>query len=138
MWKRIDHLKATGFTPDELNWLLAADRSAKAAVKETDAARFLAALRKELQAIQAEYDPAQYDFLTAMPPTDVDGLTALLTSLLQKLNRDEAADAVFHRHLAGRGEPETDGRQACLHRLRLSRAAITRLLITPSAIDRSR
>ena len=64
----VDHLKAAGFTPDELNWLLAADRSAKAATKETDAARFLAALRKELQAIQAEYDPAQYDFLTSRRP----------------------------------------------------------------------
>ncbi|MGH8627234.1 MAG: neuraminidase-like domain-containing protein, partial [Gammaproteobacteria bacterium] len=91
----IDRLKITGFTPDELNWLLAADRSAKAAVKEADAARFLAALRKDLQAIQAEFDPAQYDFLTVTPPTDVDGLTALLTSLLQKLNRDEAATQFF-------------------------------------------
>lgn len=35
-------------------------------MKEADAARFLAALRKELQAIQAENDPAQYDFLS--PP----------------------------------------------------------------------
>ena len=70
MWRQIDQLKATGFTPDELNWLLSADRSAKAAVKEADAARFLAALRKELQAIQAEYDPGQYDFLTVRrPPT---------------------------------------------------------------------
>lgn len=97
-WKfveRIDHLKAAGFTPDELNWLLAADRSAKAATKETDAARFLAALRKGLQAIQAEFDPGQYDFLTVRPPTDLDGLTALLTSLLQKLNRDEAATQFF-------------------------------------------
>ncbi len=87
----VDHLKAAGFTPDELNWLLAADRTAKAAAKEADAARFLTALRKELQAIQAEYAPAQYGFLTAVPPTDADSLTALLTSLLQQLNRDEAA-----------------------------------------------
>ena len=93
--EQVDHLKAAGFTPDELNWLLAADRSAKAATKEADAARFLAALRKDLQAIQAEYDPAQYDFLTAVPPTDVDSLTTLLTSLLQKLNRDEAATQFF-------------------------------------------
>src|SRR3712207_4103681 len=91
----VDHLKAAGFTPDELNWLLAADRSAKAATKETDAARFLTALRRELKAIQAEYDPAQYDFLTAVPPTDPDSLTTLLISLLQKLNRDEAATQFF-------------------------------------------
>ncbi|MDN3514337.1 MAG: neuraminidase-like domain-containing protein [Candidatus Brocadia sp.] len=91
----VDRLKTTGFTPDELNWLLAADRSAKAATKENDAARFLTALRKDLQAIQAEYDQGKYAFLTVTPPTDVDGLTALLTSLLQKLNRDEATAQFF-------------------------------------------
>lgn len=91
----IDRLKTAGFTPDELNWLLAADRSAKAATKENDAVRFLTALRKDLQAIQVEFDPGQYDFLTVAPPIDLDGLTALLTSLLQKLNRDEAAAQFF-------------------------------------------
>jgi len=103
-WKfveQIDHLKAAGFTPDELNWLLAADRTARAAPKEADAARFLAALRKELQGIKAEYSPnsPQYDFLS--PPRDVDNLTTLLTSLLQKLNRDEAAVTVFLKTLRG-------------------------------------
>ena len=97
----IDHLKAAGFKPDEIDWLLAADRSAKAAVKEADAARFLAALRKELQAIKAEYDPSQHDFLTVEPPTDVDSLTELLTSLLQKLNRSEAEVSFFLAALRG-------------------------------------
>ncbi|HEX8720433.1 MAG TPA: neuraminidase-like domain-containing protein [Pyrinomonadaceae bacterium] len=91
----VEHLKAARFTPDDLNWLLAADRTAKAAVKEADAARFLAALRKELQSVRAEYDPARYDFLNAAPPTEVESLTALLTSLLQTLNRDEAATQFF-------------------------------------------
>jgi hypothetical protein len=91
--EKVDHLKATGFKPDELNWLLAADRTAKAATKEADVARFLTALRKELQAIQAEHDPVQYGFLN--PPTDVDSLTTLLTALLQKLSRDEAATQLF-------------------------------------------
>lgn len=91
----LGHLKATGFKPDELNWLLARDLSAKAAMSEAEAARFLAALRQELQRLQAEYDPAQYDFLTVTPPTDVDSLTTLLTSLLQKLNRDEASIQFF-------------------------------------------
>ena len=100
--ERVDQLKAAGFAPDELNWLLAADRSAKASTKETDVARFLTALRKDLQGIQAEYDPAQYAFLTATPPTDVDSLTALLSSLLQKLNRDEAEVNVFLKTLRGR------------------------------------
>jgi len=88
--EKIDHLKVTGFTVDELNWLLAADQSAKAADKESDVSRFLTSLRKDLQTIQTEYDAAQYSFLTATPPTDVDKLSSLLTSLLQKLNRDEA------------------------------------------------
>ena len=42
--EKTDFLKNTGFSYDELNWLLAADRTAKAAVKESDAARFLTAL----------------------------------------------------------------------------------------------
>lgn len=103
--ERVDHLKAAGFSPDELNWLLAADRSAKAAVQEADAARFLAALRKELQTIQSEYntdDEQRYPFLNVSPPTDVDGLTTLLTSLLQKLNRDESATGAFLKTLRGR------------------------------------
>jgi hypothetical protein len=97
----VDLLQATGFTPDELNWLLAADRSAKAAVKETDAARFLLALRKELQAIQTQYDPAQYDFLTVQTPTNVGQLSALLNTLLQKLNREESEASYFLATLRG-------------------------------------
>ena len=99
--EHIDRLKATGFTPDELNWLLASDSNAKSAIKETDATRFLAALRQALQAIKAEYDPTQYGSLSATPPTDVDGLTALLTSLLQKLNRSEAEVNAFLATLQG-------------------------------------
>ena len=99
--EKIDRLKATGFKPDELNWLLAGDRTAKSATKESDATRFLAALRQELQVIEAEYDPTQYAFLTVTPPTDVDGLSALLTSLLQKLNRSEAEVSSFLATLRG-------------------------------------
>jgi hypothetical protein len=97
--EKIDHLNTTDFTPDELNWLLTADQSAKAAVKVGDAARFLTALRKDLQAIQAEYDPAQYAFLSS--PNDVVSLTTLLTSLLQKLNRDDIGVDIFLKTLRG-------------------------------------
>lgn len=93
--QKVDRLKTYGFTADELNWVLAADRTAKAAVKESDGTRFLAALRKELQSIRDQFDPAQFAFLTATPPTDVDALTTLLTSLLQQLNRDETATQFF-------------------------------------------
>jgi hypothetical protein len=82
-----DQVKAAGTTADELAWVLAADRSVKGAVKEAEAARFLMTLRSSLQAIQAEYDTARYDFLE--PPADVDRLGALLVSLLQKLQRSE-------------------------------------------------
>ena len=39
--ERVDLLKSSGFAPDQLLWLLAADRSAKSATKESDAAKFL-------------------------------------------------------------------------------------------------
>ena len=93
--ERISWLKNSGFTPDELNWLLSADRSAKAAVKENDAAKFLFGLRKELQAIRDRYDPSQYDFLQPNPPDDEERLAVLLTTLLQKLNRDDAGVKFF-------------------------------------------
>lgn len=97
----IDLLKAAGFSPDELNWLLAADRSAKAATKEADAARFLAGLRKDLQAIRAEYDPGSAAYSVLSPPSNVDGLNAIVRSLLQKLNRDEAEADLFLKALRG-------------------------------------
>jgi Tc toxin complex TcA C-terminal TcB-binding domain/Neuraminidase-like domain len=100
--ERIDRVKAAGLTVDALDWILAADRTAKSAMKETDANRFLTALRKELQSIAADYDPAQYDFLMASPPADVAQLSALLTSLLGKLGRDEAAESLFVKTIEGR------------------------------------
>src|SRR5690606_23392922 len=86
--EKIDHLRNNGFTPDQLDWILAAERSAKAAVKESDAARFLRTLRTDLQAVRAEFDPARYEFLD--PPSDVERLQDLLTSLLQQLHRTDA------------------------------------------------
>ncbi|HEU4854668.1 MAG TPA: neuraminidase-like domain-containing protein [Nitrosospira sp.] len=102
--EKIDHVKNTGFSPDELNWLLAADREARAAIKETDARKFLAALRKQLQAIRIEYDSAQYDFLSN--PTDEERLTALLVSLLQQLDRNEAEAEAF-LNVVRKGMPVT-------------------------------
>ena len=93
--EKAGQLKNTGFNVDELNWLLCADRSAKAAVKEVDAAKFLFELRKALQAVRSEYDASNYEFLTATPPTDEDPMAALLTTLLQKLNRDETTVSFF-------------------------------------------
>src|SRR5205823_9981288 len=59
-----DQVKRSGFSPDELDWALAADPLAKAAVKETDAARFLTALRTSLQGIKAEFNVSQYSIVT--------------------------------------------------------------------------
>jgi hypothetical protein len=91
--EKVDLVKACGFAPDELGWLLAANRDAKAATKEVDTARFLTGLRKDLQAVATQYNPAQYPFLS--PPSQEDNLTALLTSLLRQLGRDEAAAQFF-------------------------------------------
>jgi hypothetical protein len=93
--EQADQLRATGFTLDELDWLLTANPQAKAAVKEVDAARALGTLRKDIKRIQSEYDSSQYSFLTTMTPSDVDRLTVLLTTLLQKLNRDDAEVQFF-------------------------------------------
>lgn len=97
--ERVGRLKNTGFNADELNWLLAADHSAKAAVKETDAAKFLFELRKALQAIRSEFDASQFRFLA--PPTDEKQLSGLLTTLLQKLNRNESEMNFFLATLSG-------------------------------------
>ncbi len=98
----IDQVKATGFTPDDLVWILVADRSAKAAMKETEAGSFLLTLRRQLQAIRDEYAIAQYDFLSATTPTDEEQLTALLSALFSKLNRSEGDARLFVATLRGR------------------------------------
>ena len=105
--EKTDHLRNTGFTPDQLNWLLAADRSAKAAVKESDAARFLRTLRTDLQAVRAEFDLAQYEFLE--PASDVERLEGLLTGLLQQLHRTEAEARFFVETLRDEITQEVDG-----------------------------
>lgn len=96
--KRLDLVKAAGLTPDQLDWLLSANLDAKAATNVTMTARFLVSLRKALQAITAQYNPAQYPFLS--PPTDTASLSALLASLLLQLGRDAAAAQAFVDTLA--------------------------------------
>ena len=98
----LDRLLASGFSIDQLDWLMAGNRNAKAAVKTSDAARFLGGLRNDLQAISARFDPAQYPFLAPIsgPPDDEPALTALLTGLLTQLGRDQDATAAFLALLA--------------------------------------
>ncbi|MCG7405328.1 neuraminidase-like domain-containing protein [Caballeronia zhejiangensis] len=91
--ERLDFVTGMGASADDLNWLIAADRTAKAAPKEADTARVLTALRTELQGVRATYDPARYDFLN--PPSDPDTLTALLMSLLLSLHRSAAEAQAF-------------------------------------------
>ncbi|MCK1642484.1 hypothetical protein IVA95_34240 [Bradyrhizobium sp. 157] len=91
--EKVDRLRASGFTIDQANWVLTGDRAAKAAPKEAQAALALTALRKELQAIRDEFDAARYPFLN--PPSDVGNLIALLTTLLQRLHRDEPSTKFF-------------------------------------------
>jgi hypothetical protein len=106
----IDRMKATGYKPHKLDWLLAANHSSKAALKEQEGARFLLALRKELQAIKEDYDPSQYEYLTALPPTDSQSLSTLLASLLQKMLRTEEEVANFVATLRGRVVLEANGK----------------------------
>ena len=82
---RVDRLAATGFTVDQLNWLLRADRSAAAAVSEPDTTRFLAGLRADITTARAAFDPALHD------ASDPERLAADLTDLLRQLHRDGAA-----------------------------------------------
>jgi hypothetical protein len=91
--EKVDRLRASGFTVDQLNWTLTGDRAAKAAPKEAQVALALTALRKDLQAIRDEFDAARYPFLN--PPSDVGNLVALLTTLLQRLHRDEPSTKFF-------------------------------------------
>lgn len=79
--KKVKALDESNFKIDELNYILSADLTAKAAPREQIVIRFLSTLRSELQRIAEEYE--------ADPPTEEEPLLALLTSLLQKLNRDE-------------------------------------------------
>lgn len=106
---RLDQLKASGLSIDQLDWLIAANRDAKAAPKPAETAKFLSGLRDELRAIAAEYDNAQYPFLApdTGPPTDEGSLAALLTLLLGKLGRDEAGTAEFLKVLDNRIVVET-------------------------------
>ncbi len=91
--EQVEEIRASGWSPDALDWLLSANHDAKGATKEADASRFLASLRTELTATFDEHDPARYDFLS--PPAAVDAATDLLATLLQRLGRDERATRVF-------------------------------------------
>lgn len=90
----VDNIKliqSSEFKMDDLNYLLTADFSAKASIKEAVAGRFLLTLRNSLQTISAEFDPAQYEFLQASPPSDTDKFEELLTTLLQRLGKDDGS-----------------------------------------------
>ncbi|GAA0193468.1 hypothetical protein GCM10009122_56400 [Fulvivirga kasyanovii] len=90
----VDNIKliqSSEFKMDDLDYLLAANLTAKVAAKEATAGRFLISLRSSLQEITAEFDPDQYEILQGSPPTATDKLVELLTSLLQRLNKDDGS-----------------------------------------------
>jgi peptidoglycan hydrolase-like protein with peptidoglycan-binding domain len=87
--EKVEALRQTGFTIDELDYLFTADKSTKSAMTDAAITSLLSSVRKELLAAGAEYDVAKYPFLDSPEATDVGQLTALLTTLLQKLNRGE-------------------------------------------------
>jgi|GEM_PF-402301 len=82
-------IQSSEFKMDDLNYLLVADLTAKTASKEATASRFLISLRNNLQAITAEFDPDQYEFLQTLSPSDTESLENLLRDLLLKNNLTE-------------------------------------------------
>ena len=103
----VQQLQATGLTFDALYHILSADPAAESAVAEPEAAKFLQSLRQRLQAIAATYDPGQYDFLQATPPTSTGSLSDLLETLLQSLSRDEGDLQTILAIFEGRVASET-------------------------------
>lgn len=80
----VDRIKASGLTIDQLAYILAADRGAKAAEAERKITATLTTLRTGLQAISATTDPAS-------APNTVDALSGALSAQLQTLGWDAAA-----------------------------------------------
>lgn len=78
----VERIRASKFSIDELNYVLAADITAKAAQPEKNITTFLTALRGDLKKIAAEYDPGTL-------PNGAEALTPILAALLLKLNRSE-------------------------------------------------
>jgi hypothetical protein len=98
--QQIQQVKTSGFTLDELNYVLAADTTAKAAVKEKDLTAFLMELRKGLKAIISTYDKngPNYQFLQTVPATDIalNMLQDALKALMQTLNfTEEVANKIL-------------------------------------------
>ncbi len=76
-----DRIKASGFSIDQLDYIVSADPTAKSAVADKSITTVLAALQKSLQAIAAAANPANI-------PTVADGLTAAILAQLQTLGWD--------------------------------------------------
>lgn len=72
----VDRIAASGLSIDQLDYILTANLSAKSAESERNVTSALTTLRKALQGIAADNDPAKL-------PTAVDDLAALLTAKLQ-------------------------------------------------------
>lgn len=80
----VDRIAASGLSIDQLNYILTANLSAKSAESERNVTTMLTNLRKALQGIAADNDPAKL-------PTAVDDLSALLTAKLQVAGWSAAA-----------------------------------------------
>jgi peptidoglycan hydrolase-like protein with peptidoglycan-binding domain len=87
--RTFDRIKKSGFTVDQLDYLLTDDLTAKAAAPAKTITTTLGALKAALQSIAATYDPSQV-------PTDLSALGDAIGAQLQVLGWDagSAADAV--------------------------------------------
>ena len=81
-----------------------------------DATRFLRTLRTDVQSVLREFDPAQYDFLS--PASDVDRLTALLTTLLQRRGRVQTRETLLNHVWEMNGDVTTRTVDTHVRRLR--------------------
>ncbi|MGA9768040.1 MAG: neuraminidase-like domain-containing protein [Blastocatellia bacterium] len=80
----VDRLQSSGFTIDDLSYLLTANLNTKAAEPEKNVTLLLTTLRAGLQAIAAASDAAS-------APTDAEGLANAITAQLQTLGWDTAS-----------------------------------------------
>ena len=79
-----DRIKASGFSIDQLDYILSAGLTARSAVADKSITAVLATLQKSLQGIAAANNPANI-------PTTADGLTAAILAQLQTLGWDQAS-----------------------------------------------
>ena len=87
--EHLDRLAKSDLSVDQIDWILTGNREADAADDVDEQEAVLLALRTEVQALRAAFDPAQYPELAAPTDADAPALQELFTLTLQSLGRGE-------------------------------------------------